>query len=483
MPPKRILSTRPTRANPTGKEVSNIKPLTLTKSQKGRKREEKCQEKVVDKTFHVVTPSKKSPILVETVEEDDDDDEFIMPGKKAKKDTTKVKTKVTKKKTKKVPTVGTKHAKKIANVSKEVSPLQSKKAAKAKKIIAVMNVKSGLAKICKTAKQAKDFITEMNAVGLAEYLETFIFDNEEDYVNTSEAYKKKGGTDAGTPISTKTAGILGAGSIPVSPTKQAHPLSQAVSEQYARLNKPAVASNKLAAHLQQTLSGLNGTSLKLLLFPETVCVTDDEKYQVFAIDVVENKTGNTLWTHKPDAWSKLFQLDEELAVEDGGHNIDPFFYSLQATCPRSVPKGPNVRKQLVTKNGKTVDFQLLWGMIKCISDTQAKLELELAKFTILANDKDIQQAYLVAVQNMGTNFPALLEQLRPFEQSKTKTGEYWTKLASTSGFPIKIVHHKSMDEVFQDDVINTAVSFIWEAGGLSTSMWSGEMNMFAYGRT
>jgi hypothetical protein len=40
-----------------------------------------------------------------------------------------------------------------------------------------------------------------------------------------------------------------------------------------------------------------------------------------------------------------------------------------------------------------------------------------------------------------------------------------------------------MDELFMDEEITVAVGFLWDAGGLSTSMWSGEMNKFGFGRT
>lgn len=436
MPPKRPSSTRQTRANSTGKEDSAITPLTLTSLPKGRKTANKT---VLDKTPHVVTPNKKS---------------------------------------------APKQAKKVAGVVKKVPPLKttrtkviSKKALfTTKKVIAIINVESGQATIFKTSKQATEFYTKMNSVGAAEHLTTFVFESEEDFVKASNRYKNK--DDPTTSISTPPAGIPLAASVPV-----ANPLSAAISKQYARLNKPAVTSNKLANQLQQKLSGMNGTSLKLLLFPETVCVTDNKKWQVFAIDLVENKTDCTVWTHKPDAWSKLFQMDEDLSEEEGGSTIEPFFYSLQAACPRSLAKGPNIRKQLTTKNGKTVDCQLLWGMIKCTPDTEATLKLELAKFSTLASNQGIQQAYFVTVQNMGTTYPALLDQVKPPESSKPKFGEYWTKLTKSCASAIKIVHHTSMDELFQDDVISTAVTFLWEAGGQSTSMWSAEMNMFAYGRT
>jgi hypothetical protein len=39
-----------------------------------------------------------------------------------------------------------------------------------------------------------------------------------------------------------------------------------------------------------------------------------------------------------------------------------------------------------------------------------------------------------------------------------------------------------MDELFMDEKITIAVGFPWDAGGPSTSMWSGEMNIFGFGR-
>jgi hypothetical protein len=36
-----------------------------------------------------------------------------------------------------------------------------------------------------------------------------------------------------------------------------------------------------------------------------------------------------------------------------------------------------------------------------------------------------------------------------------------------------------MNEIFQD-YNNTAVGILWAAGGLSPSMWSAEMNLFAW---
>jgi hypothetical protein len=55
------------------------------------------------------------------------------------------------------------------------------------------------------------------------------------------------------------------------------------------------------------------------------------------------------------------------------------------------------------------------------------------------------------------------------------------KLIAVCSGEIEVIHLESMNEIFQDDIINTAVGILWAAGGLSPSMWSAEMNLFAFG--
>jgi hypothetical protein len=220
------------------------------------------------------------------------------------------------------------------------------------------------------------------------------------------------------------------------------------------------------------------------MLPPTTCVSDKQKCQVFAIDLVDNRTGQTAWTHKPEAWLQLFATDQDLSVDEGGHRADPFFHNLLVGHQRSQAKGPNVLKQVTTKNNKTIDFQVLWGMIKCTDDTEATLKSELKKFSTLASDPEIQEAYHITVKGLGTKYQALLDEICPTKVSNPKVGIYWKKLsASCADAVITTIQCSSMNELFMDEEITVAVSFLWEAGGQSTSMWSGDMNMFAFGRT
>jgi hypothetical protein len=452
MPPKRS-----TRANPTGKEHSNIKPLSLITPAQARKTTKKAKV-VQNKVPVVVTPLKS--------------------------------------KAKKVRLVG-----------------------KKKKVYAVMNVKTGAAREVPSSKTGMNFIKQVNGLsqGGEEQFKLFEFDTKEAMIAASAAMEtdsaqsiQAAAPPLATPISLATSMLKQHANLKKPPlsntmadlkqpsqaistqkqpiqaifTQGTEPsLSQRLTNQFADL-KRAPATNPLANRIQNDLSSQNGTGIKLFMLPPAVCVSEQEKYQVFAIDLVENRTGQTLWTHKPDAWLQLFTADHDLSLEEGGHRADPFFHNLLVGYQRSKPKGPNVQKQVTTKNNKTIDYRVLWGMIKCTDDTEATLKTELMKFSTLASDHEIQEAYKVTVVALGTKYPALLDQISPTKVSNNKVGEYWKKLAAGCAGAITTVQCSSMDELFMDEEITAAVGFLWQdAGGLSTSMWSGEMNMFAFGRT
>jgi hypothetical protein len=448
MPPKRS-----TRANPTGKNHSNIQPLEIITPAQARKLAGKT--KVVQKEAPVIVTPLKS---------------------KAKKDTP---------------------------VGKKKNLLVG-----AKKLYAVMNVKTGATTIVTSFKTGQKFIKQFNGMskGNDEEVKLFEFDTKEDMDAASAEIETN--ADPATAKSIQAATLPLATTIslvtsnlkkpptsnPMADLKQRSPapistgatkpsLSLAMSNEFANL-KPRATINLLADKLQSDLSGSMGTCARLFLLPPTVCVADQEMYQVFAIDLIENRNGQTLWTHKPDAWLRLFTMDRDLSLDEGGQRADPFFHNLLVGYQRSQPKGPNVQKTMVTKNSKTIDYQVLWGMIKCTDDTEATLKTELMKFSTLASDTEIQEAYQVTVKALGTKFEPLLEQICPTSLSNPKLGEYWKKLSACFAGNITIIQCASMNELFMDEEITMAVGFLWpDARGLSTSMWSGEMNKFAFGRT
>jgi hypothetical protein len=456
MPPKRS-----TRANPTGKNHSNIQPLEIITPAQARKLAGKT--KVVQKEVPVIVTPLKS---------------------KAKKDTP---------------------------VGKKKNLLVG-----AKKLYAVMNVKTGATTIVTSFKTGQKFIKQFNGMskGNDEEVKLVEFDTKEDMdaacaeietnadpataksiqaANTlplattislvTTTPKKFANLKQPPPTSSPMADLKQQSQVAISAEATKSSLSLVLHNQFASL-KRAGTTNQLADKLQKDLSSSSGTGIKLFMLPPAVCVEDQEKYQVFAIDLLENRNGQTLWTHKPDAWLQLFTTDKDLPLEDGGHRADPFFHNLLVGGRRNEPKGPNVQKQTTTKNSKTIDFQVMWGMIRCTDDTEATLKTELMKFTTLASDQSIQEAYKVTVEGLGTKYQALLDQISPTKVSNNKVGEYWKKLAASGAGTITTVQCASMNELFMDDEITIAVGFLWpDTRGQSTSMWSTEMNTFAFGRT
>jgi hypothetical protein len=122
-------------------------------------------------------------------------------------------------------------------------------------------------------------------------------------------------------------------------------------------------------------------------------------------------------------------MDKSLSQEEGGHNIDEFFYNLTSAFRRNMPKGPNVRKTFVTKNGRVVDCQVLWGMVQYSDNTEETLKSEIIKFSALASNPTVQAGYYVTMEKLGSTFKPLLDQIMPPQKTTVpRIGEYWEKL-------------------------------------------------------
>jgi hypothetical protein len=404
-----------------------------------------------------------------------------------------------------------------ASVPTEKKPIKRTK--KVSTINAVMHTKSGGAKVFKTAKQATAYLQDMQAnfgADIINDMKLVVFQNKQAFLTACSACKNDHNPSAMIPRQVSVP-LLGVENPSTNQHAKRRSLAEALTSQFDSESKPAAVipipkqakvshsssstffqnlpmsidsgkkndiggnRNKLAESLKSQLN-LFGIRLQIILFPPIKSISDNQAYQVFAIDVLENRNGNTLWTHKPSAWQDIFTMDQSLSQEQGGHNIDPFFYSLRYTFRRNVPKGPNQKKTLTTNNNRMIECQVLWGLIIAEDNTEERLKTEAMKFAQLASDQNIQAAYLVTMKNLGTQFTPLLEQIMPPKTGVAKMGEYWEKLMLLcNSEEIQVLHCQSLNELFLDDVISTVISILWAAGGLSTSMWSAEMNMFAFG--
>jgi hypothetical protein len=219
----------------------------------------------------------------------------------------------------------------LRSKAKKVTPVGKKKVLfRAKKLYAVMNVKTGATRVVPSSKTGMKFIKQVNGMseGSDEELQLFEFDSKEALTAASAAIKTNADPATAKSIQAATLPLATPISLATSKPKQyanlkkpptSNPMadlkqqSQAISaqatksslslvltNQFANL-KQRPATNPLADKIQNDLSSSSGTCTKLFMLPPTVCVTDQEMYQVFAIDLVEKRNGQTLWTHKPDA--------------------------------------------------------------------------------------------------------------------------------------------------------------------------------------
>lgn len=118
--------------------------------------------------------------------------------------------------------------------------------------------------------------------------------------------------------------------------------------------------------------------------------------------------------------------------------------------------------------------------MKYTDETEDFLRTKILKFVELTSNEKIQEQYVTTMKQCGTTFPALLEQIEPPKNiTQPRTGEYWTRLKAVTSQAIQTLHCQSMNEIFLDDEIKMIVGKIWSSG----SIWTAEMNTFAFGHT
>ena len=80
-------------------------------------------------------------------------------------------------------------------------------------------------------------------------------------------------------------------------------------------------------------------------------------------------------------------------------------------------------------------------MMQSTKNTEDILKTKILKFGQLASNIAIQGAYLISMQNCGTTFQPLLDQIIIPDQANTmpQLGEYWGKLKTVSSQEIETV--------------------------------------------
>jgi hypothetical protein len=106
---------------------------------------------------------------------------------------------------------------------------------------------------------------------------------------------------------------------------------------------------------------LGAISWKTFLFPSIRRLNSNPKKakKYFGLDLVEDRTQKTVWTHKPSIWHNLLASVQEIAQSSKIEGISAMFDGI-ISCPiRAVPKGANETKTFQTAKGQFIQHWIM----------------------------------------------------------------------------------------------------------------------------
>ena len=221
------------------------------------------------------------------------------------------------------------------------------------------------------------------------------------------------------------------------------------------------------------LNSLGSISWKTYLFPSILNLTSIfKKKQYFGLDLIDEETERTLWTHKPSVWQSLFQSVLEYAKTGQIEAISDMFNGILSCAVRAVPNGPNETKTFTSVKGQTIQHWIMLVPMPADIDSSEYIPKFICNFQTLSNKQYIRSAYKSGVNGI-TQHPGLCNQI-------SEEGIYWNVLNNAAQKDIIYKSNNCLSEVLQDHTIKEVVSLMFGVTK-DPNNWSNAIKGYAYG--
>lgn len=214
---------------------------------------------------------------------------------------------------------------------------------------------------------------------------------------------------------------------------------------------------------------------KIFLFPKITQIgsISNESLSYFGLDLVEEETERTVWTHKASVWKDIVQSIFELA-ERGRTcpSINKIFHGLLAGPVRAVPNGPNEPESFKSAKGQSIQHWIMLIPMPADMDTSEYIPLFISEFTSLSKKAYIRSAYHYQVSNISKH-PALLNQI-------DANGSYWNIIDKACHKEVITQHSNSLSEVLMNSTIKDVISIGLKVSK-DTNVWSDSIKHYAFG--
>ena len=254
-------------------------------------------------------------------------------------------------------------------------------------------------------------------------------------------------------------------------------VNQEVSDNDEKPDQAECSSFELNQLLQQKakLSFHGSICWKIFLFPKITQIdgVSNESLSYFGLDLVEEETEKTVWTHKASVWKDIIQSIFELAkCGKTAQSINGIFKGMLACPVRADPNGPNEPETFKSAKGQIIQHWINVIPMPADIDTSEFIPLFISEFTSLSKKAFIKSAYHYQVSNHSSH-PGLLNQI-------DANGSYWNIIDKACHNDVITQHHNSLLEVLMNSTIREVISIgLGESKDINT--WSDAVKHYAFG--
>ena len=239
-----------------------------------------------------------------------------------------------------------------------------------------------------------------------------------------------------------------------------------------KVELPNLELNKLLK--KQSMLGLQGSICwKSFLFPSLLNFSSipNNTHQYFGLDLVDEETERTYWTHKASIWQGLFHSVQQLVTTNKVEPISTMFNGILACPVRAVPNGPNEIQGFKSGKGQLIQHWIM--LVPMPPDIQPSNYIMdfIGTFESLCKKPFIKSAYKTGVESI-TKHQGLIDQL-------SEDGAYWSVIDNTSQKDIIFKSMNNLSEVLMDAAIKEVVHLMFGVSKNSDT-WTDSLKTYAF---
>ena len=140
------------------------------------------------------------------------------------------------------------------------------------------------------------------------------------------------------------------------------------------------------------------------------------KIQFFGLDLIDEESERTYWTHKAGVWKTLFKSVQEIAATGKVEDLSEMFHGIDS-CPVQA-KGSNEPEMFKSGNNKAIQHWIMLVPMPADIDPYEYIPKFLSEFQALCKKSYIRSAYKSGVAGFITH-SGLLSHI-------SEDGTYWT---------------------------------------------------------